>query len=115
MVMQSKTALALNTENLGRGGWLIQSVNLGQWGHEVILHSIFDPDFPDSTHFTLIFSGCLTLVWNADENEVDEHDQEADVIGFDIHDKLNPKKAVITTDLFSLVMTYQELTIQTSG
>ena len=75
MVTQSKSSVALNIKNLGRGGWLIQHVNLAKWGHEVILQSIFDPDFPDSTQFTLVFSKCLTLVWTADENEVDEHDR----------------------------------------
>lgn len=114
MVTQSKSTVVLNMKNLHRGGWLIQKVNLDKWGHEVILQSIFDPDFPDSTQFKLVFKKCSNVVWSADENEVDEHDREADVIGFDIDKDIIPNRALITTDLFSLSITYQELAIQKS-
>lgn len=114
MVTQSKDKPALNIENLGRGGWLIQHIDVAKWGTEVVVQAIFDPDLPDTTQFKLVFSKCSTLVWDTEENEYDERDLKADVIGFDIDDEVKDNKAIITADIFSLAMTYQELIIQKS-
>ena len=93
---------------------MCENVDIGKWGTEAIVQAIFDPDFPDTSRFNLVFGKCLTLAWDTEGNEFDERDCESDVIGFDIHDELKHNKAVIYTDLFQLVITYKELTIQKS-
>ena len=115
MATQAKAIPTLNLENLHRGGWLIEHVNIDNWGTEVILQAIFDPALPDTSRFKLVFSKCLTLTWDTEENEFDERDRVADVIGFDRYEELNQHKAVITTDLFTLIIVYRELTLQKSG
>lgn len=116
MVTQSQAKPALNIGNLVRwGGWLIQSVDVAKWGTEVVVQAIYDPDLPDTTQFKLVFSKCLTLLWDTEENEFDERDVQADVIGFDLYDDVKKyNKVVITADIFTLEITYQELTIQKS-
>ncbi len=114
MVTQSKAKPALSILNLNRGGWLIQSVAIEKWGTEVAFQATFDPDLPDSSQFKLVFSNCESLTWDAEENEFDDRDLEADVIGFNIYDEGKHKKTIVTTDLFSLVIIYRELTIHIS-
>ena len=115
MVTQSKTIPTLNLENLHRGGWLIEHVDIGKWGTQVIVQAIFDPDLPDASRFNLVFGKCLTLAWDTEGNEFDERDLQADVIGFDHFDEDKHKKTVITADLFTLVITYHELGLQKTG
>jgi hypothetical protein len=115
MVTQSKAIPALNLENLHRGGWLIEDVDIEKWGTEAIVQAIFDPDLPDTSRFKLVFSKCLTLTWDTEGNEFDKRDLQADVIGFEHFDEGKYKKTVITADLFTLVITYHEIDLQKNG
>lgn len=45
------------------------------------------------------------------ENQVDERDVNADVIGFDLYDKESGRQAAIHTDIFYAIVDYGELVI----
>ena len=111
MVAQMQPTIVFDMEKLERGAWLVERVEIVKWGTEVVVHGIFYPDLPDTTKFQMVFKSCQLTTWETIENEFDDRNVEADVIGFDVYLEEKGKRAVISTDLFELAITYGELVI----
>jgi hypothetical protein len=114
MVLQAKTSEIFEALNLARGAWLINELTVNQWGIELTIHALYDPEEAD-TQFQITFKDCRKTVWDAFDVEdaiAENNALQADVIGMDIGEAQHRKPAVITTDLFEIAITYGELVIQ---
>jgi len=90
------------------GGLFVTEFRLKQWGKELEVHFRYNPHTDDKP-FTLRFKDCSSIHWEEVGSEIDEENTVADVIGSKIGEKGHQKPAIITTDLFTLIVTYGEL------
>lgn len=98
--------------HLNRGAWLITRVEVNKWGRELIFEAFMPPQ--PETVFRLVFTNCTRLYWEAMSDE-EPHPNDtftADVIGMDMGEPQHRRQAVITTTLFEVGLTYDELRIE---
>ncbi|HML24548.1 MAG TPA: hypothetical protein PKD09_23045 [Aggregatilinea sp.] len=92
-------------------GIFITGVQILLWGRKVVLTCLYDPEAP--RRFRVTFEACAGIRWDAFEDEIDERDVEADVIGFLVGENDHGRPAIITTDLFELSVSYGTMIIST--
>lgn len=112
MDTQIKTTDMVEALKLERGAWLIKQVNIEKWGTEIVIHAIHDPFSTQNTGFQMIFRNCQEFSWDTMHKKYDPRAIESDVIGFDVYQREQGQEAVIHTDLFELIIKYDELVIQ---
>lgn len=90
---------------------MLKSIHILKWGTEMVIDASLDWVAPETTQIQLVFKSVQRILWDTMENEYDERDVSADVIGFDLHDKGSVLQAVIHTDIFEIIIDYRQLVI----
>ncbi|MHB8627873.1 MAG: hypothetical protein ACYDEO_16915 [Aggregatilineales bacterium] len=91
-------------------GTFIESIQLHQLGLELTVECLYDPDAPKP--FTLTFSKCKSIRWEViDEDDPDNANGSADVIGLTLGEESYQEAAVIHTDIFEIIVLYDTKTI----
>ena len=105
--------MALAKSLLLDGGWLLEKIDILKWGTEILIHGFQYVPFSEpelKREFQLIFRNCKKFYWEVIEEDYDERNTIADVIGFDIYEPT--RKAVVNNDLFEIGIDYGELILQ---
>ena len=91
---------------LGTRSSLVRSVRIVDWGAIVLVDCIYDP-LGDRKDYQLSFRGCSQLRIDM-MPDAPVREQEADLIGISLGQEGTRQPAVLTTDLFELLVEYQE-------
>lgn len=94
------------------GGLFVTGIETHLWGQTHIVSFDYNSGTDKEKQFKLVFGNCRRLNWQMMNDEIDEHDSNADVIGIDLHSKDDHQLTVIHTDLFELVLEHDTLTVQ---
>jgi len=89
---------------LGLAPSLITALHVSQWGSEVAIACLYDPDNARRP-YRLVFHACDNLHWEV-VNPGALRDAEADFIDFAVGVKDGRSVAIIEADIFELVMSY---------
>jgi hypothetical protein len=81
------------------------------WGKERLVDFLYNPLTQDKP-FRIIFKDCASYQWASTGSEIDERDVNADVIGFEIGLDQHHRPAVLTTDLFEVIIHYGTLEVE---
>lgn len=106
--MTTQIDLTLDIAKLSHGAWLINRVDVNYASQRLEIDATWDDDQP----FRLLFRDFHLLSWQILEPEPHPKTVNADVIGMEIGEGAHAKPAVITTDLFEIILTYDDLTIE---
>jgi len=93
------------------GGLLVTGIETRLWGKTHIVAFDYSGGENIEKQFKLIFENCHQLTWQMMNDEIDERDVNADVIGVDLYTKSEHQLTVIHTDLFELVFEHDTLTV----
>ncbi len=106
--MTTQIDLTLDLAKLSQGAWLINQVDVNYAAQSLEIGASWD----DNHDFHLVFKGFRLLSWQILEVEPDPKTVNADVIGLELGESAHSKPAILTTDLFEIMLTYDELTIE---
>jgi len=105
--MTTQTESLIDERHLQQGAWLIKRININYEAHTLEITADYDED----TEFQLIFRNFYLISWQILEDEYDPREGVADVIGMEFGEDAHRKPAIITADLFEIIVSYGELEI----
>ena len=106
--MTTQAELTLDRAALSQGAWLINRIDLNYAAQSLEISANWDEDYT----FQLIFKGFHLLYWQILRDEYDPGTVNVDVIGMEFGEAAHRKPAILTTDLFEIGVSYNELEIQ---
>jgi hypothetical protein len=111
MTTKTHNLLWYDLVGVDEGGLFITKIDSHLWGTERIVHFIYNPHIEDKS-FRITFRSCTRFYWAYYGDEADERDENADVIGFDFRLDEHGKAAILTTDLFEVIIHYGSLEVE---
>lgn len=106
--MTTQIDLTLDIAKLRQGAWLVNRVDVNYAAQSLEIGANWD----DEREFRLIFKDFRLLSWQILDVEPHPKTVNADVIGMEFGERAHGKPAILTTDLFEIILTYDELTIE---
>ena len=89
----------------------IISIELNQWGNELVIQGRDDPI--DCNIYLFTFKNCKQITWHLNEpDEEDIRSPESLLIDFDLGEASYRSPAVITTDVCEISVLYESVEIQ---
>lgn len=111
MTTKTETLTWYNLLNVAEGGLFVTEVTTQLWGKERSVGFVYNPH-SSNRPFRLLFKDCSICHWEYYGSEGDERDDIADVIGFEIGLDQHRKPAILTTDLFEVIIHYGTLEVE---
>lgn len=97
---------------LGDRTSVVTGVSVTNWGGRVVISCLYNPSLINRP-YQLSYTDCRELQWDVTFPE-DTNDSEAELIGFTMGTPDHGKRAVITTDIFELLILYGSFELQKS-
>lgn len=98
----------MDSDNLSARVNLVSSIVIDQWGHEVTL---ICTDYLSREKSVIKFHKCTTVTLSVYGENINST-MLADIIGLDLGEEHYRKSAVIHTDIFEALISYDRLDIQ---
>ena len=106
--MTAESEFIIDESALERGGWLINHVDINFAAKTLEIDAV---DWDTSQAFRLIFRNFHLISWEIFDRGYDPGVMNADVIGMDFGEREQRKSAVIATDTFEMIVSYDELNL----
>lgn len=105
--MTMQTEIVIEELALNRGGWLINRLDFNYAERLFVIDAVYDEQT-----LRLIFRGFHLSSWQSLHKTYEPGTVNVDVIGLDLGEEGERKAAVLHTDLFEIMLTYDDLTIE---